>query len=472
MDHSEKKRLLILGGGFAGLYLAKALEKPLRKFKDLDVTLINNENYFLYTPMLPEVASGSIETRHILTPFRELFTRIRFIRADITQIDLGGSCVHLQINSNESSLHYDYLVIALGGTVNKTMVSGAREFAISLKEVSDALMIRNRVIEMFELANVETNPDKRKAMLTFTVAGGGFSGVEIAGAVLDLCMEILRFYPNIDHKEIRVLVVEGRDRLLMELPEDLALYAQRVLQEEGIALILNRLMAEVTADTVRLSDGTVIPSRTVIWTTGVSIAPMLAGLPCEKDKRCRLRVNEYLELLGYPGVWSLGDCAMIPDLLCPEASPDASMAPTAQNAVREARVLAGNIIATLEGRPEKRKQFLYRPIGEFVLLGHHNAVAMLQGVKVRGMLAWMMWRAFYLLKLPSGHKKLRVAMDWILDFIVSRDTTQIKLVPSELLEVQSETSLEARIQDLEEEVAELESELEAKPASDRYRSTA
>jgi NADH dehydrogenase len=432
-----RKRLVVLGAGFAGLYTARKLAHQLRDEDNVDLVLINDENYFLYTPMLTEVAAGTIEARHILAPLRALCQTCNFIRARVEAIDLTQKALQLNLGDGQQPypLSYDYLVITLGSQVNKTIVPGATEFALALKEVSDALMIRNRVIEMFERANVESVPSHRAEMLTFTIAGGGFSGVEIAGAIQNLCYEIQPFYPNIDREEVRVVVVEGRDRILMELPEDVACYAQSVIQEEeNIELRLGTLLAEVTAQSARLSDGTVIPTRTVVWTTGVSIEPLIACLPFEKDQRCRILVNEYLEVGGTEGVWSLGDCALIPDL----ENPGGFMGPTAQNAIREADVAARNILATLRNQPERRRPFRYRPVGEFVILGHHNAVATLKGLRLRGYLAWWLWRLFYALKLPSRAKRFQVLTDWGLDVFTRRDTTQIKMVPSRLHTVQPE----------------------------------
>jgi NADH dehydrogenase len=437
----QRKRLVILGAGFGGLYTVKALESMIRPEDNLEISLINDENYFLYTPLLSEVAAGSVETRHILTSLRELVKKAQFIRAKVDRIEMCDQYVLINWGGEQRRIYYDYLVIALGSTTNKTMVPGAAQHAISLKEVSDALLLRNRVFEMFEETVLEGNPDVRKAMLTFTVVGGGFSGVEVAGAINELTHKIKRFYPHVKPEEVRVVVVEGQSRILAELPEDLAEYSLKVLRETGVEVILGHFMTEVTSEGVTLKDGTYIPSRTVVWTTGVAMDPLVANLPCSRSPRHKIQVNEYLEAEGYEGqVWSLGDCAQIPDL----NNPGKFVPPTAQYALREATVTAKNILAAVRG--QQKQPFRYKSQGELVALGGHYGAGNVKGIPVRGFVGWVLWRGFYLLRLPSWPKKIRVGLDWMIDLFTPRDTTQVKLVPTALLE--AEKLMEASVRDV------------------------
>jgi len=420
MAESQKKRLLILGGGYAGMTVARFLEKRANKI-GWEVILINRDNFFLFTPMLGEVATGSIETRHIINPIRQLCRRIRFHEREVLAIDPKRKAVQVrqEATGREEEVAYDKLVVALGSTTNFFNIPGLKENAITMKSLGDAIYVRNHVISNFEQADTEKELERQAPLVTFVVVGGGFAGVELAGEVNDFAHYLRRYYPFINPALIRVVLVEAASRLLLEVGEDLAGFALKILKEKGMDVRLSARVRQARPDRVILEGGYEILTRTLIWTAGVIPQPVASGLPFQKDKRGRILVNEYLQALDDPDVWIVGDCCSRTDPRTGQPYP-----PTAQHALRQGKRAARNILAELAGG--KKKPFHYNMLGQMAMLGRRSGVAIVLGFRLKGFWAWWLWRTYYLFRLPRLAKKLRVMVDWTIDLFFERDIAQLK----------------------------------------------
>jgi NADH:ubiquinone reductase (H+-translocating) len=409
--------IVIVGGGFAGLYTALELEKKLKREPDVTVTLLNSENFFLFTPMLPEAGASSIGTRHIVSPLRKLLRRTRFAEVEVAGVDFDAQTVSARhsLTGAWREFHYDYLVLALGGVTNYFGIPGAADFAHPFKTLGDAIYVRNHTIDMLEEAAVE--PERAAELLTFAVVGGGLTGVEVVGQINDFVREAVDYYPEIDRRKIRVLLIEAGPRLMSEMNEKLAAFAEQVLIKRGVEVRTNTAVVSVAQDGFTLSSGEHIPTRSVIWGAGVSPNPLLASFNLAKE-RGRLRVNEYLEVEGKSNVWALGDCAYI---LNPKTSKPHP--PTAQHAVREGKRVARNIAANF-GR-SRRQPFDYDTMGQMAIVGERTGVADVMGLRFSGYFAWFLWRTYYLMRIPQLEKRLRVVLDWTLDLFFERDLVQL-----------------------------------------------
>jgi NADH:ubiquinone reductase (H+-translocating) len=425
---APKKRILILGGGFAGMKTAECLEQELQKDPSVAISLVSETNALLFTPMLAEVAGSSLEPSHISTPLRTTLHRTEFVRGRVTSVDLENKRVTLEAGmdgnpSCRSELAYDHLVLALGAVSNYLGLSNVQKGAFDFKSLIDAIRIRNHVIEMFERADRESDPAVRVALLTFVIAGGGFAGVELAGALNDFARGILADYPNLRREDVRVVLVHARDRILPELSESLGRYAQKRMEARGVEFRLSTRLTDARAGAVVLSDGEV-PAETLVWTAGTAPNPLTKSLPLEKDKRGAVIVGATLAVPGHSGLWALGDCAAVVD-----AKSGKPCAPTAQFALREAATLAKNIRASLQGRPARG--FHFDSLGALCVVGHQTACAELsvpfarnKSMRFSGLLAWLMWRGIYLGKLPGLERKIRVLVDWTVELFFPRDIVQ------------------------------------------------
>src|SRR6516164_11216332 len=308
----KKTRVLILGGGFGGLHAALEFEK--RRDPDFEVTLISQENFFLFTPMLHEVAASDLDLTHIVNPIRKMLRHVRFFEGDVQSIDLAGHRVVIShgFDQHTHSLEYDHIVFALGSVTNFYNIPGLSERALRMKSLGDARALRNRLIEHLEEADTECAAKDREPLLSFVVAGGGFAGVETIGSINDLLKEALPYYPNLRPEMIRVVLVHPEEFVLPELGQELGRYATRKLAERGIEIRSNTKIKAVTSNGVELTDGADITARTLVWTAGISAHPLLEKVPLPKERK-RLKVNGAMGVEGYPGIWALGDCAMIPD---------------------------------------------------------------------------------------------------------------------------------------------------------------
>ena len=414
-----KKRIVVAGGGFAGLYAAKYLDKYLARRPDIEVTLIARENFILFTPMLHEVAAGDLAPGDIVNPLRRILRHVRVIEADVQEVDLIARKVRCLHGFDRSELEYefDHLLLALGSEANFFDNAGIRDWAVTMKNLSDAALLRNRMVAFLEEATLENDAATRRQWLTFVIAGGGFAGVETAGAVNDFVRETAKFYPRLGDEEIRVVVIHPGDYLLPELGEELGRYAEGKLRERKVEVIKGALVANYDGWVVTLNNGIAIPAATLIWTAGVRPSSVVAGLPCAKEKG-RISANEYLQVPGFTGLWTAGDCAAVPDLTSGGFYP-----PTAQHGMRQALIAAKNIERTILGEP--LKPFRYRTMGMLASIGHHTGVANFFGLKFSGFFAWWMWRSVYLAKLPRLVKKLRVMIAWTLDLLFGRDIEQM-----------------------------------------------
>ena len=419
-------RILILGGGFAGVETARALERLTRRRADVEIWLVNRENFTLFTPLLPEVCSGLLEARHCVTALRAQLRRPSSwaITGTVREIDLDAKQVVVLGGDDElHRLNYDTLVLALGGETATFGIKGITDWTVGMKTLADAFALRNRVIEMLERADLETDRAARQALLTFVIGGAGFSGVETAGEVEDFVRRVKRrYYPKIGDDEIRCHLVELKDRVLPEMPEEMGAYAAARLEGRGFRIRLGTPITEVREDRVIIGDGEVIPTRTVIWTGGVRPSPVVARSGIDVDRAGRAVVSPAMQTSS-EGVWAIGDCAWIPDA----DVPGVAHAPTAQNAVREAKRLAHNIVVTIDGRPDLVEPFRYRPIGTLASIGRFTGVGVVFGIRVRGFIAWFMWRGYYWTRVPGIAGKLRVAFDWLLGLVFGSDPVQLKV---------------------------------------------
>ena len=418
-------RILILGGGFAGVETARHLEKLTKRRDDVEVWLVSRENFTLFTPLLPEVCSGQLEARHCVTALRAQLKRPSSwaITGEVETIDLDAKQVAVLGGDGDiHRLNFDSLVIALGGETATFGIKGIREYTVGMKTLADAFALRNRIVEMFERAELEEDPAERQAQLTFVIGGGGFSGIETAGEIEDFFRRLRRhYYPKIKADEPRAHIVELQDRLLAEQEPSMGEYAAKKLRERGFEIHLGTPIKEVRESGVIIGEDEFIPSRTIVWTGGVQPSPVVREAGIEVDKAGRAMVASTMET-SRAGVWAIGDCAKIP---MDEA--DGFHAPTAQNAVREAKQLAKNILASIDGRPSEIEPFRYRVIGTLASIGHYSGVGKVFGIRVRGLIAWFMWRGYYWTRVPGFGGKIRVGIDWLLTLIFGSDPVQLKV---------------------------------------------
>jgi NADH dehydrogenase len=442
----QQIRILILGGGFAGIEVLRQLQKAFQNDIRIDITLVSRDNFFLFSPMLPEISTGMIETRHIVTPLRAFCNRARFYETEVESIDLENRAVVIAhrigkptnpIEWRSHILKYDHLVIALGSETNFFGISEAAKQAFTLKTLGDAIVLRNHVINMLEQADIEHEDlDLRKRLLTFVVVGGGFSGVEIVGELNDFILDSIKhFYHNLESSYVKIILVNSGARILPEVTEDLANFALQKIRKNGVEVILNTRVVNVTPDNVKLDEGTTITTQTVIWAGGGKPQIILSTLSCGHDKSGRIMVNNYLEVAGHTeSVLALGDCACVMDPNTGNPYP-----PTAQHAIRQGKIAAFNLIAKIKGKEHHKKQFDYKTKGVMTLIGKRNGVGVILGHKIQGFGAWCFWRSYYLANLPTVEKKLRVSVDWMIDLFFKRDVTRLK-TPTEEIAFKSDIS--------------------------------
>ena len=431
MENEAPKRILILGGGFAGLTVAMELEKKLAQDPSVEITLVNRENFFLFTPMLHEVAASDLDLTTIVNPVRKMLRRVHFFAGEVNQIDIEQRRVVVShgFDHHHHTLEFDFLVLGLGSVTNHYGLPGLQEHALTMKSLGDAMRLRNHLIAHLEEADSECCKVK-EPLLAFVVAGGGFAGVETVAGINDFVRGALRSYPHLTEEMLRVILVHPGPVILPELNEKLGVYAQRKLAGRKVEIRLNTKVEGFSGGAVRLSDGTAIHTNTLVWTAGTSPNPLLETIPCAKE-RGRMLVTESLELQAWPGVWALGDCSAALDRRTGRFYP-----PTAQHAMRQGKVVAHNIIAAVRGTEKKR--FRFSTIGQLAAIGRRTGVANILGINFSGFIAWWLWRTIYLSKLPRFEKKLRVAFDWTLDLIFSKDLVQFLDIRAPMVSRQEE----------------------------------
>lgn len=431
-------RIVVLGGGFGGVAAAQRLDRRFRYEDNIEIVLVSDTNFVVYTPMLADVAGGTIEPRHAVPPVRAFLKKAHFREATVQGIDVANQIVHgALIDGTSAELHYDYLLIALGAVTNYAHATGAAEHTVGLKDLFDAIRVRNRALTLLEWANTTPDPALRRELLTFVMAGGGFSGVEGIAALEDLLHGALRYFPDISPDELRFILAPHGDRLLQEVDPRLGEYVVEKFSQRTIDVRLGVGVTDVTARSATLTTGEVIPTRMVIWTGGIKVNPVLHDVDLPKDKHGALLVNDYLQVLDHPTIYALGDCAAVP-------TPDGQgfYAPTAQNAIREGPVAATNIIAAIRNTG-LTKTFAYKPMGSLASLGKRQAVAQIGDLRLSGLPAWFAWRGIYLAKLPTLADKVRVGLDWITDLFAPVDTVQLPIIRENLSQLTAMLSADA-----------------------------
>jgi len=417
----SKQKIVIVGGGFGGAFTAKYLRRYAAG--DINIELINSTNYFVFQPLLPEVASGTISAPDAVTPLRYMLPGVKVRMAEVIGVDLAAREIRFLQGTGRfpQTLNYDHLVIAIGQKANLSLSAGFAEHGLCIRDLGDAHEIRNHVIQCLEHADVTENPELRQRLLTFVVAGGGFSGVETMGEIQEMIRRTLKFYPNIRSEDIRTILVQRGDRILPELSPRLSEYAATKLQKRNIEFTYNRSIVSATATDIYLDDGTRIDTATLITTVGSSSRPFAENLGVVLD-RGKIPVDRFLRIPGHDNVWSLGDAALVP-LPADKGGAARYAPPTAQYAVREARLVAKNIVKTQAGKD--LRAFEFRPKGALASLGNYKAVAELFGIRLSGLLAWIMWRGLYIGMLPGFSTRLRVALNWFFDYFLPRSIVQI-----------------------------------------------
>ena len=432
-----KKRILVLGGGFAGAECTRLLESYFMRDLDIEIILVNEDNFLLYTPMLPQVASAMIETRHIITPIRTLCEKATFYEGKVKNIDPFGKFATLEGTSEKRgvSLHYDFLVVALGSQTNFFGLKDVEQNAYTMKTLNDAVLLRNRVIDMLEQAENETNPILRRSLLTFVIVGGGFAGIETAGELMDFLLDSKKFYPKISQKDIRVVVLEALPSILPGFSESLAKFANEKLIQRGIDIKLKTAVTAFDGEEVltkKLSDKKdpeekpeieAIQTRTLVWTAGITPVDTIKD-SMFKTERGKILVNKFLEVPEYPGVFAIGDCCQVIDPEFKKPQP-----PTAQVALAQAKTAAHNLHALIKNKPKKEYDYEFK--GQMAIIGKRTGIASVFGMNVHGFLAWWLWRNYYLSKIPKFNQRFRVMLDWFVDLFFDRDISRLKIFKRE-----------------------------------------
>ncbi len=420
---SEPTRILILGGGYVGLYTALGLQKRLRA-NEASVTVVDPQPHMTYQPFLPEAAAGSIEPRHVVVPLRRVLRRCHVLTARVTAIEHANKTVTVEApDGHIEQLNYDVLVVALGSVARLLPIPGLAEQGIAIKTIGEAIYLRNHVLSKLDEAASTLDPELRRRMLTFTVVGGGFAGIEALAELEDMPRYARRYYDNIKPEDIRWVLVEAAGRILPEVRETLGVWTAEQLEKRGIEVYLSTAAKSFENGHVVLSDGTEFDSDTIIWTAGVKANPVVAESDLPTDKRGRLKATATLQVVGHPDVWTAGDVAAVPDLSRTEEDPTATCPPNAQHAVRQARHLAKNIIRSLRGGTPT--DYYHKNLGAVAGLGLHKGVADALNLKIKGYPAWLFHRAYHVKAMPTFNRKVRILLDWLLSGLFRRETVSL-----------------------------------------------
>jgi NADH dehydrogenase len=410
--------VLVLGGGFVGLYTALGLERRLDAH-EIDLTLVSPESFMAYQPFLPEAASGNIEPRHVVVPLRTVLRHTRLVTGSVSVVDHGRRVATVRpIEGDAYDIAYDQVVVALGSVSRVLPIPGLDEFAVGFKTVEEAIFLRNQVLECMDAAESTTDEKVRRRVLTFVFVGGGYAGVEALAELEDLARDASRRYRNVSRADMRWILVEAAGEILPEMARDMGPYAIQILRGRGIEVDLNTTLESANDGHIRLSDGREFEAGTLVWTAGVRPHPLIAELGLPTDDRGRLVVNSYLRVEGVQAAWAAGDCAAVPDLAAGGVNP-----PTAQHALRQARRLAANIAATLKSEP--LVEFRYKNMGGIASLGRYKGIARVFSIRLRGFPAWWLHRNYHLLMIPTFNRKVRIILDWTVGLFFRRDVVQL-----------------------------------------------
>ena len=417
-SHPHTQKIVILGGGYAGVGVLEKIQKRFEKDIDVDISIISENNYFLHTPMLPELSTGTIEPRHIATPIRNFCKRARFYQAKVTNVNLETKSVTISTVNGENEIPYDYLVIAAGTKTGFFGNKNLEKYSITIKSLQDANIIRNQIITQLELADQQKVPNLAAQFLSFVIVGGGFSGVETAGEINEFIRESAeKYYRNIESDSIQVHLIAARDHILPEIGA-LGKYAAKSLEKSGVKILYNTKVTDATPHDVSLSDDSSLHYSVLIWAGGNQSQSFVKSLDTEHDKSGRITVDRYLRLPKYPDVFALGDCAFIPD------SDGKPYPPTAQHAIREAKTVSKNLISSVRGQ-RQFSIFDYSSKGSMAKIGKRDGVAKMLGINLTGFVAWFVWKQYYLSTLPVLEKRIRVGLDWFVDLFFTRDITKL-----------------------------------------------
>src|SRR5262245_5918424 len=411
-------RIVVLGGGFGGVTIVRHLERILRRHPDVEIALVSRENFFVLTPLLFEACSGRLELRHCAQPIRAALQHARFIEATVESVDVDRQFVRaVAPDGGGYTLPYDHLVVALGASTNEGLIPGSSN-ALTFKTMADALVLRNHLIECFERADAAADEAERCQCLTVVVIGGGLVGTELIGELTAFADDVLRFYPRIRRDEVHFRLFEAGPRILPEIDTMLAATAARVLERRGVAIKVSTAVRSIETERVLLQNDT-IDAGTIILTAGIVPSAVASAIPVVRDQRGRIAVDGTMRSRSHPQVWALGDCAAIPG---PDGRPYPALA---QHAIREARQLAGNIAAAIDGRSPA--PFMFRSLGTMASLGHTRAVALVMGLRLTGFIAWWLRRTYYLLQMPRWDRRLRIVLDWTVALFFRPDITRVDL---------------------------------------------
>ncbi len=417
---ATKPRILILGGGFGGVYTARHLEQRLRD-DEAEITLLSRDNYFLMTPLLFEAGSGVLEPRHAVNPIRPMLRRAHFVQAEIDQIDLDGKKVTARIESGESqTFEYDLIVLALGGITNTSRIPGS-ETALTFKTLGDAIFLRNYAIQRLEHADVERDAAKKKAALTFVFVGAGFVGIELIGEMTEFVPSVARAYQNVSKEELNFVLIESGPRVAPEFEESMSKYIEKTLKNRGVRILDNTFCDRIEPRRVHLRGGETIEAETILLVAGVTPSALLKGLKLPKSQRGAVSVEPTMRVKDHPEIWALGDCASIPDVT------GKPYPPLAQHALREAKVLARNIAHVVRGETQL-EPFVYDTKGLLASLGRYNGVGRIKWLRIKGFPAWWVRRTYYLMQMPQWSRRLRIVVDWTVALLFKNDIVQLDQV--------------------------------------------
>ncbi len=409
------RHVVIAGGGFGGFYAARALER-LANARGAHVTLVNDANFMLYTPLLPGAAGGTLDPRHVVVPLRSQLARTELLIGNVTGADPASRVLVVRrVDGERLELAYNHLLVALGSVSRTLPIPGLAEYATGLKSLSDATALRNQVLTCLDIAETVEDPVRRGEYLGFVFVGAGYAGLEGLAELQDFAAQAIELYPRCRAEGMRWVLIEAQERIMPEVPASLSTFATRELLGRGIEINTRTTLTAVTAHGAALSNGEHVPARTVVWTAGVAPSPVIASLGLQVDENGRIVVDRELRVTDHPGVWAIGDCAAVPD----PARRGQACPPTAQHAIRQGRLAASNIAAALQHKPPHA--FRYRTAGMVAELGHNKAVAITLGVRWRGLPAWLLARTYHLSLMPGVGRKLRLLMDWNVAMLFGRD---------------------------------------------------
>jgi NADH:quinone reductase (non-electrogenic) len=421
---NDRVRILVVGGGYVGMYAALRMQRRLKKElrrREVEIVVVDPRSYMTYQPFLPEAAAGSLEPRHVVVPLRRVLKRCEILTGRVTAVQHARRVARIEpLRGEPYDLTYEILVIAPGSIARTLPIPGLAELGIGFKQVEEAIALRNRMLEKLDIATTVTDHAARRKLLTFVFVGGGYSGIEALAELEDMTCYATRYYPNLSRGDLRFVLVEATGRILPEVGEDLGRYTADELRKRNIDVRLNTRLESCVDGHIVLSDGEEFEAETLVWTAGVKANPLFARTDLPLDEKGRVRCRPDLRVEGVEGAWSAGDGAAVPDLT---AGPGVMCSPSAQHAVRQARKLGDNVALVLRDRTPNA--YIHKHVGSVASLGLHKGVAQVYGIKLRGFPAWFMHRTYHVSRVPTFNRKVRVVMDWTLALFFRREVVSL-----------------------------------------------